>query len=216
MRRLPRGRYSSVARSRALPRCCSVRTSPASTTTIGAFARSRLSGPPPTRTAVPAMLSWMSVVLVVPFGRVDPLAGLVPMIRTTARRDLVHAELTRWGADVPRLEGSADVAVYAYVGRRVRHPLPRQRVARPRRRSAIARGGSDRGDEHPRGSQRGSRPRSRVRPRRRRAHAGFHNPGARCGTPEPALIGPTRSGASIGERVSVRRSVRARLSPFGE
>ena len=53
-------------------------------------------------------------VLVVPFGRVDPLAGLVPMIRTTARRDLIHAELTRWGADVPRLEGSADVAVYAY------------------------------------------------------------------------------------------------------
>lgn len=53
-------------------------------------------------------------VLVVPFGRVDPLAGLVPMIRTTARRDLLHAELGRWGVDVPRVEGLADVAVYAY------------------------------------------------------------------------------------------------------
>lgn len=53
-------------------------------------------------------------VLVVPFGRVDPLAGLVPMIRTTARRDLIHAELGRWDVDVPRVEGLADVAVYAY------------------------------------------------------------------------------------------------------
>lgn len=55
-------------------------------------------------------------VVVMPFGRIDPLAGLVPMVRTTVRRDLLHGVLDGWGVDVPRLLGAADVALYAYDG----------------------------------------------------------------------------------------------------
>ena len=53
-------------------------------------------------------------VLVLPFGRIDPLAGLVPMVRTTVRQELMQRELASWMPGGGVIEGAADVAVYAY------------------------------------------------------------------------------------------------------
>lgn len=53
-------------------------------------------------------------VLVLPFGRIDPLAGLVPMVRTTMRQEAMQRELTAWMPESAFLEGTADVALYAY------------------------------------------------------------------------------------------------------
>lgn len=53
-------------------------------------------------------------VLVLPFGRIDALAGLVPMVRTTMRQEILQRQLADWMPEGALLEGSADVALYEY------------------------------------------------------------------------------------------------------
>ncbi len=53
-------------------------------------------------------------VLVVPFGRIDPLEGIVPMVRTTLRRELMQKVLAHWDPSLTMLDAAADVAVYSY------------------------------------------------------------------------------------------------------
>ncbi len=53
-------------------------------------------------------------VLVIPFGRADPLAPPPPMLRTTVRQQLLHGVIREWAPDLPSAVGTADLAVYAF------------------------------------------------------------------------------------------------------
>ncbi len=53
-------------------------------------------------------------VLMVPFGRMDPLQPPPTMLRTTMRQQLFQHVLQEWTARLPFLRRGADVAVYAY------------------------------------------------------------------------------------------------------
>lgn len=55
-------------------------------------------------------------ILVVPFGRMDPLEPPPTMLRTTMRQQLLQQVVARWAPRLPLLVGAADVAVYAYPG----------------------------------------------------------------------------------------------------
>ncbi|MCW5951035.1 MAG: hypothetical protein KIT69_02085 [Propionibacteriaceae bacterium] len=53
-------------------------------------------------------------ILVVPFGRVDPLAVVPAMLRTTMRQELLQGVLGEWDPELVFLRGAADVVVYSY------------------------------------------------------------------------------------------------------
>ncbi|MDQ7993043.1 MAG: hypothetical protein AAGC63_15280 [Propionicimonas sp.] len=55
-------------------------------------------------------------VLVVPFGRMDPLEPPPVMLRTTLRQQLLQEVVSAWAPRLPLLVGAPDVAVYAYPG----------------------------------------------------------------------------------------------------
>ncbi|MBN9190610.1 hypothetical protein [Microbacterium sp.] len=93
-------------------------------------------------------------VMIVPFGRIDALAGLVPMVRTTLRQEMMHGVLDAWRADVVRVEGCADVALYEYrtsdelllyLVNASLDPVPRLRLRLPSA-SAVSRVAADHSD----------------------------------------------------------------------
>ncbi len=53
-------------------------------------------------------------ILVMPFGRFDPLAVVPAMLRTTLRQELLQQVLAGWDTSLPLLRGAADVVVYSY------------------------------------------------------------------------------------------------------
>ncbi len=52
--------------------------------------------------------------LVMPFGRFDPLEVVPPMLRTTLRQELLQQVLAEWDPGLVFLRGTADVTVYSY------------------------------------------------------------------------------------------------------
>lgn len=53
-------------------------------------------------------------ILVMPFGRFDPLGGLPPMLRTTMRQELLQQVLASWDRSSVFIRGAADVVAYQY------------------------------------------------------------------------------------------------------
>lgn len=53
-------------------------------------------------------------ILVMPFGRIDPLAVVPAMLRTTMRQELLQRVLGEWDPELVFLRGAADAVVYSY------------------------------------------------------------------------------------------------------